>query len=66
MSRALKALLDYGQADEDGVMCIVSRQAVHEVANEIEELRATLEMWQEWAKQIKPIYLVTEEALGGK
>lgn len=31
-------LLNYRQADEDGVMCLVSRQAVHESAETIESL----------------------------
>lgn len=35
----IEALRSYGQADEDGVMCIVSRQAVEEAADEIEWLR---------------------------
>ena len=38
MSEALKALLAYQQCDEDGVMCKTSRQAVHEVADEVERL----------------------------
>lgn len=42
MSRALDALLDYRQADEDGVMVLVSRKAVHEVSNEIGRLRKAL------------------------
>ena len=38
----VKALMSYQQADEDGVMCIVSRQACDEAADEIERLRAAL------------------------
>ena len=30
---ALTALLDYQQADEEGVVVITSRQAIHEIAN---------------------------------
>ncbi len=33
---AQEALLSYQQADQDGVMVLVSRQAIHEVLNEIE------------------------------
>lgn len=33
------------QCDEDGVMCIVSRQACHEAADEIERLRPLAEAW---------------------
>lgn len=33
---ALNALLDYQQADEEGIMVLVSRQAIHEVADTIE------------------------------
>jgi len=36
------ALLNYSQADEDGVMVLVSRQAIHEVSAEITRLRARL------------------------
>lgn len=43
MSEALKALLSYQQADEDGVMVLASRQAIHEVADHLEKLRRTLE-----------------------
>ena len=39
----IKALRAYQQADEDGVMCIVSRQAVDEAADEIERLRDELQ-----------------------
>jgi len=38
----INALRNGHQCDEDGVMCIVSRQACHEAADEIEELRAVL------------------------
>lgn len=43
MSGALQALLAYQQADEDGVMVLTSRQAIHEVADSYETLRRTLE-----------------------
>lgn len=42
MSAALNALLDYRQADEDGVMVVTSRQAIHEVADEASEARQWL------------------------
>ncbi len=35
---ALAALLNYTQADEDGVMVLVSRQAIHETADTIARL----------------------------
>ena len=47
---ALKALMEYRQADEEGIMVLVSRQAIHEVADlytaqqaEIDRLREALE-----------------------
>jgi hypothetical protein len=43
---ALEALLGYQQADEDGVMVLVSRQAIHEVANELKRARANAEYWR--------------------
>lgn len=41
---ALKALLTYQQADENGVMVLASRQAIHEVADQVASLRHALEM----------------------
>ncbi len=41
---AIEALLSYQQADEDGVMVLTSRQAIHEVADQVESLRHALEM----------------------
>lgn len=43
MSEALQALLAYQQADQDGVMVLTSRQAIHEVAERYETLRRSLE-----------------------
>lgn len=43
MTEAVKALLGYQQADQDGVMVLTSRQAIHEVADGYEKLRRTLE-----------------------
>lgn len=40
MSDLVKALLSGQQCDEEGVMCIVSRQACHEAAARIEALEA--------------------------
>lgn len=40
MGDCIEALRAYRQYDEDGVMCIVSRQAVDEAADELERLRA--------------------------
>lgn len=42
MTKMLVALRSYEQADEDGVMVLVSRQAVDEAASEIERLRLAL------------------------
>jgi len=42
-SPAHEALMDYQPADMDGVMVTVSRQAIHEVDDEIERLLADLE-----------------------
>lgn len=43
MSELVKALRSYQQADEDGVMVLVSRQACEEGAAEIERLRGYVE-----------------------
>jgi hypothetical protein len=52
MSEALQALLSYQQADEDGVMVLTSRQAIHEVADHLERLRTALEEIRDhWANQ---------------
>lgn len=37
---AIEALMNYSQADEDGVMVYASRQAIHEVVGYIEALSA--------------------------
>lgn len=39
---AKEALLDYEAADLDGVIVLASRQAIHEVVEEIERLQAEL------------------------
>ena len=39
-NKALKALMDYEQADEDGIMALASRQAIHEVYDDIKCLTA--------------------------
>lgn len=36
MSEALKALLNYEQADEEGVMVLASREAIHVVSGELD------------------------------
>lgn len=48
MSEALKALLDYQQADEDGVMVLVSRQAIHEVAEQLKCLNYKLQYYMHY------------------
>ena len=42
MSKATEALQGYIQQDEEGVMVLTSRQAIHEVISENERLRAAL------------------------
>ena len=44
MTDLVQALLSYKQADEDGIMVLVSRQACEEAAAEIERLHARLEI----------------------
>lgn len=39
-SPAHHALMQYGQADEEGIIVTVSRQAIHEVSDEIDRLKA--------------------------
>lgn len=58
-SAGLKALLDYQQADMEGVMVLVSRQAVHEVADEVKRLQAII-----FGPDHKPCDC--EEEIGGK
>lgn len=46
MSDLVTALRSGKQADEDGVMCVVSRQACHEAADKIDRLeRIVNEIW---------------------
>ena len=40
IDEAIEALLAYRQADMEGVMVLTSRQAIHEVADELRRLRA--------------------------
>lgn len=40
---AWDALMNYQQADEDGIMVLVSRQAIHECKGERDALRAQLQ-----------------------
>lgn len=51
-SGALKHLLQYQQADEEGIMVLTSRQAIHEVADDLQALQAENERLREainWA-----------------
>lgn len=43
-SEAITALLAYSQADEEGIIVTVSRQAIHEVVGENARLREEIEM----------------------
>lgn len=52
---ALNALLAYQQADEDGVMVLASRQAIHEVADDLgryEQLKASSERYMLAVKRL--------------
>lgn len=46
IDEAIEALLAYQQADMEGVMVLTSRQAIHEVADELRRLRNVLKA--EW------------------
>lgn len=66
MSEAVKALLNYRQADEEGIMVLTSRQAIHEVAARIEQLEAALrehacrceqrcvDVWEDVREHVEP------------
>jgi hypothetical protein len=54
MSGALNALMDYEQADADGVMVLVSRQAIHEVVAEYKVLTSKLD-------DLRPLLAVATE-----
>lgn len=43
IEEAIEALLAYQQADMEGIMVLTSRQAIHEVTDEIKRLRVALE-----------------------
>ncbi len=43
--KALEALLDYEQADEEGVMVLASRQAIHEVAADLKRLVGAIQTY---------------------
>lgn len=43
MSGHLEALMNYGQADMDGIIVTVSRQAIHETHDEVCHLRSISE-----------------------
>ena len=52
MSKLTEALRNGQQADEDGVMCVVSRQACHEAADRIDRLeRVVAEIWKSFYGQ---------------
>lgn len=42
MTTAIEALLAYQQADDDGVMVLASRQAIHEVADQVSSLQRAI------------------------
>ena len=52
-SPAVKALLNYSQADMDGIIVTVSRQAIHEVVDELDTLRTRAETAEAELTQIK-------------
>jgi hypothetical protein len=52
MSNLTEALRSGKQADEDGVVCVVSRQACHEAADRIDRLeRVVEEIWKSFYGQ---------------
>lgn len=68
MIEAVKALLDYQQADEDGVMVLTSRQAIHETVAHIEKLEAALRPFADAARRVTyptPDFRRAEEVIYG-
>lgn len=62
-SRAHEALLQYQQADEEGVMVLASRQAIDEVSDELEAMKKVLQIildaphtMEDTATKIKDVY----------
>lgn len=63
-SAANRALMDYRQADMDGVMVTVSRQAIHECNDEIADLKAENACLASYAKRASDA-LLKVRPLGG-
>lgn len=53
MSEAVTALLNYSQADEDGVMVLASRQAIHVVVDELKAAEAERDRLAERVKRLE-------------
>lgn len=68
IDEAIEALLAYQQADMEGVMVLTSRQAIHEVADEIARLRASLQPATpvEAARARKPVAWRVDGKRGGE
>jgi hypothetical protein len=48
IDEAIEALLSYQQADMEGVMVLTSRQAIHEVADELKRVRSHAQDASDW------------------
>ena len=55
-SPAHHALMQYGQADEEGIIVTVSRQAIHEVSDEIDRLKAENERMRDARQKLLSAY----------
>lgn len=62
-NEALEALLSYEQADLEGVMVLASRQAIHEVADELASLREFARWVDTWISN--PAASYSTDALDG-
>jgi len=63
IDEAIEALLAYQQADMEGVMVLTSRQAIHEVADEIKKLRDFARWVDSWVSN--PVGSYSVNALDG-
>ena len=63
MSKALEALLDYQQSDADGVAVEVSRQAVHEVADEVARLEDRVATFLQETEGLREVIITKHEQI---
>jgi hypothetical protein len=66
VEKAVEALRNYTQADADGVMVTVSRQACDEAANEIELLQSESRASDDLRERLAAILTATANALKGE